>query len=75
MAWPEVAWSARGFDGVDCQPEVVLARLTRSIQPGAIVLLHEGASHGHNFSILSQLLDWMAKQGYRSVLPEASARL
>lgn len=66
-----VAWSARGFDGVDCQPETVLARIQRAITPGAIVLLHEGAAHGHNLGILSQLLDWLAAQGYRTVLPDA----
>lgn len=65
-----VAWSARGFDGVHCQPEQVLARIRRDIAPGAIVLLHEGAAHGHNIAILAQLLDWLQAQGYRSVLPE-----
>lgn len=65
-----VAWSARGFDGVQCEPERVLARLTRDIRPGAIVLLHEGAAHGHNLSILEQLLEWLSAQGYRAVLPE-----
>ncbi|KAF1727288.1 acetyl xylan esterase [Pseudoxanthomonas japonensis] len=65
-----VAWSARGFDGVDCQPHQVLARITRDIAPGAIVLLHEGAKHGHNVAILAQLLAWLEAQGYRTVLPE-----
>nr|WP_298126517.1 polysaccharide deacetylase family protein [uncultured Pseudoxanthomonas sp.] len=68
-----VAWSARGFDGVDCQPEQVLARITRDIQPGAIVLLHEGAAHGHNVAILARLLAWLDAEGYRAVLPEAEA--
>ncbi len=65
-----VAWSARGFDGVDCQPNKVLARIARDIGPGAIVLLHEGAAHGHNVAILAQLLAWLDAQGYRAVLPE-----
>lgn len=64
-----VAWSARGFDGVDCTPEQVLARLKRGIRPGAIVLLHEGAAHGHNVAILAQLLDWLDAEGYRTVVP------
>jgi len=66
-----VAWSARGFDGVDCQPQQVLARITRDIAPGAIVLLHEGAKHGHNVAILAQLLAWLEVQGYRTVVPES----
>ncbi|KRA45354.1 acetyl xylan esterase [Pseudoxanthomonas sp. Root630] len=65
-----VAWSARGFDGVDCEPSKVLARITRDIAPGAIVLLHEGATHGHNVAILAQLLAWLEAQGYRTVVPE-----
>jgi hypothetical protein len=64
-----VAWSARGFDGVDCEPEQVLARLKRDIAPGAIVLLHEGAAHGHNVVILAELLAWLDEQGYATVLP------
>ncbi|MFT3670092.1 MAG: polysaccharide deacetylase family protein [Pseudoxanthomonas sp.] len=65
-----VAWSARGFDGVDCQPDTVLARITRDVHPGAIILLHEGATHGHNLTILAQLLAWLDAQGYRTVVPE-----
>lgn len=65
-----VAWSARGFDGVDCEPDKVVARITRDIAPGAIVLLHEGAAHGHNVAILAQLLAWLDAQGYRTVVPD-----
>lgn len=72
-ALERVAWSARGFDGVDCQPQQVLARITRDIAPGAIVLLHEGAKHGHNVAILSQLLAWLDAQGYRTVVPESDS--
>ena len=72
-ALARVAWSARGFDGVDCQPDEVLARITRDIAPGAIVLLHEGATHGHNVAILAQLLAWLDAQGYRTVVPESDA--
>ncbi len=39
-----VAWSARGFDGVRCEPDTTIARIVRDLQPGAIVLLHEGAA-------------------------------
>ena len=65
-----VAWNARGFDGVDCKPEQVLARITRDIAPGAIVLLHEGAAHGNSVATLSRVLDKLAAGGYRCVLPE-----
>ena len=35
-----VGWSARGFDGVACQPAAVTQRIVRDLVPGAIVLLH-----------------------------------
>lgn len=74
-ALARVAWSARGFDGVDCTPERVLARIVRDVRPGAIVLLHEGAAHGHNVAILAQLLAWLDAQGYRTVVPDAGTRI
>lgn len=65
-----VAWSARGFDGVDCTPEQVLARIERDLRPGAIVLLHEGARHGHNVQILQSVLELVAARGLAARLPE-----
>lgn len=66
-----VAWSARGFDGVACDPDRVLDRLKRDLAPGAIVLLHEGAAHGHNVAILARLLEHLRAEGYATVVPEA----
>ncbi|KRG67562.1 polysaccharide deacetylase family protein [Pseudoxanthomonas dokdonensis] len=66
-----VAWSARGFDGVDCQPQQVIERITGAIAPGAIVLLHEGARHGHNPQILQGVLQYLQREGYRTCLPKA----
>ncbi len=65
-----VAWSARGFDGVNCDPEQVVARIARDLHPGAIVLLHEGAAHGHNLEILRQVLQRLDALGYVATLPE-----
>ena len=65
-----MAWIARGFDGVDGRPDRVLARSTRDIAPGAVVLLHEGAGNGQNVAILEQLLTWLDAEGYRTVLPD-----
>jgi len=68
-----VAWTARGFDGVNCDPAQTIARITRDLQPGAIVLLHEGAAHGHNPAILRGVLEAMDARGLRAVLPEQAA--
>ena len=41
LGMPVIGWSARGFDGVKCCPERVLARLLAKLEPGAILLLHQ----------------------------------
>ena len=66
-----VGWSARGFDGVDCQPQVVIDRIVAQLRPGAIVLLHEGAAHGHNLAIIEAVLQALQARGLEAVLPGA----
>ncbi|MCJ0826535.1 polysaccharide deacetylase family protein [Luteimonas sp. 50] len=65
-----VAWSARGFDAVAADPRRVVARIERTLAPGAIVLLHEGAAHGRNVEAIALLLQRLDALGYRCVLPE-----
>jgi peptidoglycan/xylan/chitin deacetylase (PgdA/CDA1 family) len=65
-----VAWSARGFDGVACDPQATVARIVRDLAPGAIVLLHEGAAHGHNVAIVAGVLQAVQERGYSSVVPQ-----
>lgn len=64
------AWSARGFDAVDSDPEKVVARIERGLASGAIVLLHEGARHGRSVETMALLLRRMDALGYGTVLPE-----
>ncbi|WP_305804207.1 polysaccharide deacetylase family protein [Stenotrophomonas sp. YIM B06876] len=64
-----VGWSARGFDGVDCQPQAVVERIAADLAPGAIVLLHEGAAHGHNLVILEAVLQQLQTRGLRAQAP------
>lgn len=68
-----VAWSARGYDGVAGDAVKVVARITRDLEPGAIVLLHEGAAHGANLDILRSVLDTLESKELRAVLPEQLA--
>lgn len=68
-----VAWSARGYDGVAGDVASVVARIGRDLSPGAIVLLHEGAAHGHNIDILRGVLVKLEAAGLRPVLPEQLA--
>jgi peptidoglycan/xylan/chitin deacetylase (PgdA/CDA1 family) len=37
-----VSWTRRGFDSVSGNPDAVVARLTRGLQPGDILVLHDG---------------------------------
>jgi len=68
-----VAWSARGYDGVAGDVASVVARIARDLAPGAIVLLHEGAAHGHNIEILRGVLDALDAARLRAALPERLA--
>lgn len=64
-----VSWSARGYDGVSGDVERVVARIAQDLQPGAIVLLHEGAPHGNSIAILERVLEMLAARGLQPVLP------
>ena len=64
-----VGWSARGYDGVDCTPQAVLQRVLPDLRPGAIVLLHEGAAHGHAPVIIEGVLRALQARGLRACLP------
>jgi len=66
-----VAWNARGFDAVVADPRQVLSGIERTLRPGAIVLMHEGAAHGRNLEGMALLLQRLDALGYRTLLPEA----
>ena len=65
-----VAWDARAFDALEADPARVVSRIERTLSPGAIVLLHEGAGHGRNVEAIALLLQRMQELGYSTVLPE-----
>lgn len=64
---PLIGWTARGFDGVLKDSEQIVARITKQIKPGTIVLLHEGRDT--LVDSLNQLLTEWRRQDYRCVLP------
>ncbi len=74
------SWTRRGYDAVAGDPARILARLTRGLRAGDIVLLHDGPSpyaalrpHGAPavLEVLPRLLEHLAAQGWRGVpLPE-----
>ncbi|MEA3209630.1 MAG: hypothetical protein QOE70_2687 [Chthoniobacter sp.] len=62
-----IAWSVRGGDGIDCEPEVVAKRVADRAHPGAIVLLHEGRARS-NEAIL-RVIEELQQRGYSFVIP------
>jgi peptidoglycan-N-acetylglucosamine deacetylase len=75
-----VSWSRRGLDTVSRDPPVVVARLTRQVASGDILLLHDGSSAKDDagrpvvLEALPRLLEALAARGLlaRSI-PEAPA--
>lgn len=71
------SWTRRCYDTVCRDPRVALARLTRGLAAGDILLLHDGGSARTRdgepmvLAILPSLLEKLASQGLRSVaLPD-----
>ena len=73
-----VAWTRRGFDTRTTDPAIVSRRLMRSLQPGAILLLHDGNSARASSSVpvivavLPALLEAAAVAGLRPVTLSAA---
>ncbi len=62
-----VGWSARAFDTRTSDPEIVLKRIMPEIEPGAIVLLHQGRAD--SVEMLGRVIDEVQRAGYRFVIP------
>lgn len=69
-----VLWSARGYDTICRDPAKVLARITATLRPGAILLLHEnGANPAARVELFTQLFAHLSREGYTCVLPSPKA--
>lgn len=75
-----VSWTRRGFDTREADPGRVLARLTRGLAAGDILLLHDGhaartpGGQPVVLDVLPELLRRLSAEGLRSVtLPQALA--
>jgi peptidoglycan/xylan/chitin deacetylase (PgdA/CDA1 family) len=66
-----VGWSVRSGDTRITSPEQLVARMTRLLRPGAIVLLHEGADVPHSIRIrgIALLLEAITARGLRCKIP------
>jgi len=54
---------------VNCQPQQVIDRIVADLRPGAIILLHEGAAHGQNLTIIEAVLQAIQARGLQATLP------
>jgi peptidoglycan/xylan/chitin deacetylase (PgdA/CDA1 family) len=81
MAWTGlryISWTRRGYDAVRGDPGGVLRRLTRGLNAGDVLLLHDGSSartlagQPVVLAVLPELLDRLAARGLNGVsLPTA----
>jgi|ERR1700674_1474743 peptidoglycan-N-acetylglucosamine deacetylase len=81
MAWTGmryISWTRRGYDAVRGDPVGVLRRLTRGLDAGDVLLLHDGspastpAGQPVVLAVLPELLDRLASRGLKVVsLPTA----
>lgn len=63
-----VGWSAGGLDTQLTEPERIVARISRRLAPGAIILLHDGNIPGERLGVtVTKLLDKLRAGGYEVV--------
>jgi peptidoglycan/xylan/chitin deacetylase (PgdA/CDA1 family) len=68
-----VGWTIRSWDSVRTDPDSLVAHVRQRLQPGAIILLHEGPRLAPAIRErgLAGLLEAITDDGYRCVVPEA----
>jgi peptidoglycan/xylan/chitin deacetylase (PgdA/CDA1 family) len=63
-----IGWSIRSLDTVIERPEKIVARITRGLEPGAIILLHDGnIPPAKLLATVKSLLDTLRGLGYEIV--------
>lgn len=62
-----IGWSARGFDGVKSEPKDIVRRVLRRLEPGAIIVLHQGRESSAR--VLEEVIVAVKARGYAFVVP------
>jgi peptidoglycan-N-acetylglucosamine deacetylase len=65
-----VGWTARGFDTVRADPERVAARILPRVEPGVIIVMHQGRTH--SLACIERVIADVRSAGYAFVLPAFS---
>jgi len=63
-----IGWTARGFDAVVSDPAHVVARILPRVEPGAILVLHQGREH--SLRVLEGVVVALQERGYELVIPD-----
>jgi peptidoglycan-N-acetylglucosamine deacetylase len=63
-----MGWSARGFDTHETDPARILARMRHTLQPGGILLLHQGMTHHR--ATLHHVITTLQAEGWIFVCPK-----
>ncbi len=68
-----VAWSTRGRERSGPDAQAVCQRLWRKVEPGAILLMHEGEPVPPAIRVVAiqQTLERLTREGYRAVIPRS----
>jgi peptidoglycan/xylan/chitin deacetylase (PgdA/CDA1 family) len=68
-----IGWSSAGLDGIHHAPERVLGRIFSTVEPGSIIVLHEGPLFGLRPGTRARTLEAVLKglktRGYQTVIP------
>jgi len=63
-----IGWSARGLDTINNDPQKIVARIVRRLEPGAIILLHDGNIPAEKLlATVKSMLDTVRELGYEVV--------
>ena len=64
-----IGWTARGFDAVRADPERVATRIVSRLEPGAIIVLHQGRVQ--SLACIERVIADVRGAGYTFVVPAA----
>ncbi len=75
MQYSVIGWSVDSLDWQEESPEVITSRVLDNVQPGAIILMHDGADwdgdRTNTIESLKQIIPALQEQGYEFVtVPE-----
>lgn len=62
-----IGWTARAFDAIRDDADEILARMLPLVEPGAIVVLHQGRAH--SLRVIERVLVGLRERGYACVIP------